>query len=82
MAKWLELYVLPIIRAQRCLNCNPPVKTHGAFNVIPEASMLLVMQAGNLALTYLTNEIAGIIAYERRITSSITYMASQFVNYF
>ena len=64
-----------------CWIRNPLVKTHGALNVILEALMLVVIQTGNLALTHLTNEIAGIIAYECRITS-ITYKASRFVNYF
>ena len=59
MAKWLELYVLPIIRVQRCWIRNPLVKTHGALNVILEALMLVVIQTGNLALTHLSNEIAG-----------------------
>lgn len=52
MVKWLELFVLPIIRVQKYWICNLPVKTHGTFNVIPEASTLRVMQMGSLALKH------------------------------
>jgi hypothetical protein len=32
--------------------------------LVKEASMLLVMQMGNLALTYLTNEVGEMVTYE------------------